>query len=185
MAPSAGALGPGVPRTPIGRLARIVLLCAPRSSYRRLPGRTDARRKTHRCHVKGSTRSSLPSRGRGAGRPDLNGASAPRRGPRGRRESVSSPRRAPPQGPSRPLLPDAWFAPGREDALQDTLLRAWRGLPRFGGRRLFRPWLYRIATNVCLDALARRPKRLLPIDHGPPAGPDDDPGEPLAESVWL
>jgi len=72
-----------------------------------------------------------------------------------------------------------------EDAVQDTLLRAWRGLPRFGGRRLFRPWLYRIATNVCLDALARRPKRLLPIDHGPPAGPGDDPGEPLAESVWL
>jgi len=72
-----------------------------------------------------------------------------------------------------------------EDALQDTLLRAWRGLPRFGGRRLFRPWLYRIATNVCLDALARRPKRLLPVDHGQPAGPDDDPGEPLAESVWL
>jgi len=72
-----------------------------------------------------------------------------------------------------------------EDAVQETLLRAWRGLPRFGGRRLFRPWLYRIATNVCLDALARRPKRLLPVDHGPPAGPDDDPGEPLVESVWL
>src|SRR5215211_6723143 len=53
-----------------------------------------------------------------------------------------------------------------EDAVQETLLRAWRGLPRFGGRRLLRPWLYRIATNVCLDALARRPKRLLPDDHG-------------------
>jgi RNA polymerase sigma-70 factor, ECF subfamily len=72
-----------------------------------------------------------------------------------------------------------------EDAVQETLLRAWRGLPRFGGRRLFRPWLYRIATNVCLDALARRPKRLLPVDHGPPAAPGDDPGEPLVESVWL
>jgi RNA polymerase sigma-70 factor, ECF subfamily len=53
------------------------------------------------------------------------------------------------------------------------------------GRGLLRPWLYRIATNVCLDALARRPKRLLPIDHGPPAKPDDDPGPPLAESVWV
>jgi RNA polymerase sigma-70 factor (ECF subfamily) len=72
-----------------------------------------------------------------------------------------------------------------EDVLQETLLRAWRALPRFGGRMLIRPWLYRIATNACLDALARRPKRMLPIDHGPPAGPDDDPGEPLAESVWL
>jgi RNA polymerase sigma-70 factor, ECF subfamily len=72
-----------------------------------------------------------------------------------------------------------------EDALQETLLRAWRALPRFAGPRPLRPWLYRIATNVCLDALARRPKRLLPIDRGSPAGPKDDPGEPLAEPVWL
>ena len=72
-----------------------------------------------------------------------------------------------------------------EDALQETLLRAWRALPRFGGPRLPRPWLYRIATNVCLDALARRPKRVLPIDQGAPAGPDDDPGTPVAESVWV
>jgi len=72
-----------------------------------------------------------------------------------------------------------------EDAFQETLVRAWRGLPRFGGPGLVRPWLYRIATNVCLDALARRPERRLPIDHGRPAGPGDAPGEPLAESVWL
>jgi RNA polymerase sigma-70 factor, ECF subfamily len=72
-----------------------------------------------------------------------------------------------------------------DDALQETLLRAWRALPRFGGPGLLRPWLYRIATNVCLDALARRPRRLLPIDHGSPSGPDDDPGGPLAESVWV
>jgi len=72
-----------------------------------------------------------------------------------------------------------------EDTLQETLLRAWRALPRFGGPRLLRPWLYRIATNACLDSLARRPKRVLPIHHGPPAGPEDDPGEPLAESVWV
>jgi RNA polymerase sigma-70 factor (ECF subfamily) len=72
-----------------------------------------------------------------------------------------------------------------EDATQETLLRAWRALPRFGGRGLLRPWLYRIATNVCLDALARRPKRVLPVDHGPRAGPGDDPGEPVAESVWI
>jgi RNA polymerase sigma-70 factor (ECF subfamily) len=72
-----------------------------------------------------------------------------------------------------------------EDAVQETLLRAWRALPRFGGPRLLRPWLYRIATNVCLDALARRPERALPTDHGEPAGPGDDPGKPVAESVWV
>jgi RNA polymerase sigma-70 factor, ECF subfamily len=55
----------------------------------------------------------------------------------------------------------------------------------FDDRRSPRPWLYKIATNVCLDAIRRRPKRVLPIDHGPPAGADEDPGEPLVESVWL
>jgi RNA polymerase sigma-70 factor, ECF subfamily len=72
-----------------------------------------------------------------------------------------------------------------DDALQEALLRAWRALPRFGGPGLLRPWLYKIATNACLDALARRPARSLPIDHGAPAGPDDDPGAPLAESMWV
>jgi len=71
-----------------------------------------------------------------------------------------------------------------EDTLQETLLRAWRGLPRFEGRGL-RAWLYKIATNVCLDAIGRRPKRVLPIDHGPAADPDEDPGKPLVESVWV
>jgi RNA polymerase sigma-70 factor, ECF subfamily len=72
-----------------------------------------------------------------------------------------------------------------EDALQDALLRAWRGLPRFAGRSSLRSWLYTIATNACLDVIARRPKRVLPIDHGPAADPDDGPGEPLVESVWV
>jgi RNA polymerase sigma-70 factor, ECF subfamily len=71
-----------------------------------------------------------------------------------------------------------------DDALQETLLRAWRALPRFQGHQL-RPWLYRIATNVCLDALARARKRGLPIEHGRPAGPNDEPGEPLAAPVWV
>jgi RNA polymerase sigma-70 factor (ECF subfamily) len=72
------------------------------------------------------------------------------------------------------------------DAMQETLLRAWRALPRFQGRSSHRTWLYRIATNVCLDAIARRPKRVLPIDYGPPAGPgDDESEEPLADSVWI
>ena len=73
-----------------------------------------------------------------------------------------------------------------EDALQDTLLRAWRGLPSFGRRSSLRTWLHRIATNACLDAIARRPKRVLPIDYGPSAGaPTTDFGPPLIESVWV
>jgi RNA polymerase sigma-70 factor, ECF subfamily len=72
-----------------------------------------------------------------------------------------------------------------EDALQDAMLRAWRGLPRFEGRSSLRSWLYRIATNTCLDVVARRPKRVLPIDYGPAADPHGGPGEPLVESVWL
>jgi RNA polymerase sigma-70 factor, ECF subfamily len=68
-----------------------------------------------------------------------------------------------------------------EDALQDALLRAWRGLPRFEGRSAPGSWLYRIATNACLDAIARRPKRVLPIDYGLPSGS----GDPLDESVWI
>jgi RNA polymerase sigma-70 factor (ECF subfamily) len=73
-----------------------------------------------------------------------------------------------------------------EDALQEALLRAWRGLPGFDGRSGLRRWLYRITTNVCLDAIGRRPRRVLPIDYGPPAELDaDEPRDPLAESVWV
>src|SRR3954464_721377 len=67
-----------------------------------------------------------------------------------------------------------------EDALQDAFLRAWRGLPRFEGRSSLRSWLYRIATNTCLDVIARRPKRVLPVDYGPPTDPHDGPQLPLA-----
>ena len=72
-----------------------------------------------------------------------------------------------------------------EDALQDALLRAWRGLPRFEGRSSPGSWLYRIVTNACLDAIARRPKRVLPIDYGPPSGPGEEAGSPLSGSVWV
>jgi RNA polymerase sigma-70 factor (ECF subfamily) len=72
-----------------------------------------------------------------------------------------------------------------EDALQDALLRAWRGLPRFEGRSSLRSWLYRIATNACLNAIERRPRRMLPIDLGPHADPHDLPGAPLVESTWV
>jgi RNA polymerase sigma-70 factor, ECF subfamily len=69
-----------------------------------------------------------------------------------------------------------------EDALQDALLRAWKGLPRMEGRGSLRSWLYRIATNACLDAIARRPKRVLPVDYGPPSGADDN--RPR-EALWV
>jgi RNA polymerase sigma-70 factor, ECF subfamily len=72
-----------------------------------------------------------------------------------------------------------------EDALQETLLRAWRGLGRFEGRSALRSWLYTIATNSCLNAIERRPKRVLPIDYGPATDPHVAPGEPVVESVWL
>jgi RNA polymerase sigma-70 factor (ECF subfamily) len=72
-----------------------------------------------------------------------------------------------------------------EDALQDATLRAWRGLPRFEGRSSLRSWLYTIATNTCLNVIAKRPKRVLPIDYGPATDPHDGPGEPLVESVWI
>jgi RNA polymerase sigma-70 factor (ECF subfamily) len=72
-----------------------------------------------------------------------------------------------------------------EDALQDALLRAWRGLPQFEGRSSLRSWLYRIATNSCLRLIERRPKRVLPIDYGPQSDAHDDPASPLVESVWI
>jgi RNA polymerase sigma-70 factor (ECF subfamily) len=72
-----------------------------------------------------------------------------------------------------------------EDALQETLLRAWRGLTSFEGRSSLRSWLYAIATNACLRAIERRPKRVLPIDYAPAADPHDGLGEPLVESVWV
>jgi RNA polymerase sigma-70 factor, ECF subfamily len=70
-----------------------------------------------------------------------------------------------------------------EDALQDTLLHAWRGLSGFDGRGALRRWLYRIATNACLDAIARRPKRVVPIDYWPRDGAA--PGALPADALWM
>ncbi len=74
-----------------------------------------------------------------------------------------------------------------EDALQETLLRAWKALPRFEGRSSLRSWLYTIATNTSLNAIEKRPKRVHPIDYAPRSQADGDgpPGRPVVESVWI
>lgn len=72
-----------------------------------------------------------------------------------------------------------------EDALQETLLAAWRGLADFEGRSSLRTWLYRIATNVCIRMTAKRPKRLLSPEYGPAWHTTDDLGEFVTGPVWL
>jgi RNA polymerase sigma factor (sigma-70 family) len=64
-------------------------------------------------------------------------------------------------------------APDAEDLAQETLLRAWRALERFEPRAQFQTWLYRIATNACLDELERRPRRPAPVDPFPDRPSDD------------
>jgi RNA polymerase sigma-70 factor (ECF subfamily) len=72
-----------------------------------------------------------------------------------------------------------------EDAVQDTLLRAWRGLGRFEGRAALRSWLYRIATNVCLDMLKGRERRARPMDLGPAQEPIEANLHTLPEVTWI
>ena len=73
-----------------------------------------------------------------------------------------------------------------EDAVQETLVRAWRGSSRFEGRSSLRSWLYRIATNVSIDMLNGRKRRALPMDMGPASAPvADSIGAPAAEGSWV
>src|SRR2546430_4374611 len=72
-----------------------------------------------------------------------------------------------------------------EDAVQETLLRAWRSLDRFEGRSSLRSWLYSIATNVCLDMLGGKERRARPMDLGPPRSADSILGDGLPEATWI
>jgi RNA polymerase sigma-70 factor (ECF subfamily) len=71
-----------------------------------------------------------------------------------------------------------------DDAVQEAIVRAWRSIERFDGRASLRTWLYRIATNVCLDALAERSRRARPMELGP-AGSIDDALHELPRTHWL
>jgi RNA polymerase sigma-70 factor (ECF subfamily) len=72
-----------------------------------------------------------------------------------------------------------------EDAVQETLLRAWRGFDRFQGRAALRSWLYRIATNVCFDMLNGRARRARPMDLGSAQAPVIENLNALPETTWI
>ncbi|HEX7588441.1 MAG TPA: sigma-70 family RNA polymerase sigma factor [Anaerolineae bacterium] len=72
-----------------------------------------------------------------------------------------------------------------EDLVQETLLRAWQKLDTYAGRASFRAWLYKIATNACLDALDRRPRRTMPQARQPASDPHEPLAPSITEPIWL
>ena len=72
-----------------------------------------------------------------------------------------------------------------EDAVQDALVRAWRSRDRFEGRAALRSWLYRIATNVCLDMIKSRQRRIRPMELGPAQAPVEENLNIRPEATWL
>ncbi len=72
-----------------------------------------------------------------------------------------------------------------DDAVQETMVRAWRGIERFEGRSAVRSWVYRIATNVCLDMLRRRQRRALAMDFGPPGSSGSFTRAARPEESWI
>src|SRR6266699_3353183 len=72
-----------------------------------------------------------------------------------------------------------------EDAVQDTMLRAWRALTTLEDRAGMRPWLYRIATNVCLDMLKARSRRALPVDVAPVASGEFRRSDARPDALWI
>src|SRR3954454_19782348 len=72
-----------------------------------------------------------------------------------------------------------------EDAVQETFVRAWKNYGGFEGRSTLRSWLYKIASNVCLDMLQTPQRRARPMDMGPSSSADTMLGAPLVESTWV
>lgn len=72
-----------------------------------------------------------------------------------------------------------------DDALQETMIAAWKGLASFEGRSSLKTWLYQIATNICLRAISKRPKRIMSPDHAPALADASQLGEPVLEPIWL